>query len=73
MTPLSHAFWWPEQDVTAVDLRGWPVLYVLVTDTDDQALLHRELGRQEYCPVLLADFGHEQLWRFHHPDGPKPL
>ena len=58
-----------------VDITGLPVLYVMVDTPRDQAALQRHFAVLGYVPYLLAEFdGYDsELWRFHHPDGPKPL
>lgn len=66
---------WPEEadelDKLPLDT-DYAVVFVLVSTPRDQALLHRKLGRMGYCPVFQHAEDGKELWRFHHPDGPKP-
>lgn len=64
---------WPQMDIEKIDLDSLPVIYVVVSTPRDQSFLHRHLAVKGYCPVLLSDMDGAQLWRFHHPDGERPL
>lgn len=73
MTGTTRTLTWPDEDIETIDVDGWPVIYAIVTTPADQALLHRHLALLGYCPVHLTTWDGDDLFRFHHPDGPKPL
>lgn len=63
---------WPKQPIEEINLIGYPILYITVTTPKNQSQLHLFLGLAGYIPVLVSVENDCQLWRFHHPDGPKP-
>lgn len=73
MVVNTQSFYWPATKPEDIDLSKKEVLYIMVSIPKDQAALQRFLALKGYVPFLLTDFDGIELWRFHHPDGPKPL